>query len=86
MVMPMTDPRDDDVILCGLSTCPDCGQAFDPELRTGADPDICEDCAKEWERRRRRWERRWRSALTPLGLGRAGAVPLARKPGTRGAL
>jgi hypothetical protein len=85
--MPMTDPRDDDVILGDLSTCPDCGQVFDPELRTGPDPDICDDCAGEWERRRRRWERRRRgSMLIPLGQGRRGAVPIARRPGTRGAL
>ena len=86
MVMPMTEPRDDDVILGGLSTCPDCGQVFDPLLSPDAQPDICGDCSAEW-RRRRGWERRRQGAvLIPLGVGGAGAVPIARRPGTRGAL
>ena len=58
--MPMTDPRADGVILGDLTTCPDCGQPFDPLLSTDAGPAMCDDRSAEWERRRRRWARRSR--------------------------
>jgi hypothetical protein len=62
MAMSTTDPQADAVIPGELTTCPDCGQPFNPRLSTDADPAIRDHCAGEWGRRRRRWERRRRGA------------------------
>ena len=53
MVMPMTEPWADEVILGELTSCPDCGESV---------ADDCQDCADEWRRRDLRWERRRRKA------------------------
>ena len=53
MVMPMTEPWADEVILGEPIACPDCGQPVAA---------ACQECEDEWRQRAQRWERLRRGA------------------------